>query len=115
MKQALLALAIALLLAIVITPASGSRPLSAATIAYWDKIGRCETGGNYQMHGSSFSGGLGFANSTYEWWADELGFLARYPSADLAPRLVQIRIADFGYRLYRGYWGCMSVIGRPPG
>ena len=66
------------------------------------------------MHGSVYSGGVGFANTTWTWWASELGLAHRYPFADWAPRLVQIRVATLGYRRHNGFWGCFSVIGRPP-
>ena len=33
--------------------------------AVWDRIAVCETGGNWSMTGSSYSGGVGFANSTW--------------------------------------------------
>ena len=55
------------------------------------------------MHGSTYSGGVGFYNSTWTAWAGELGFTYRY--ADQAPRRVQIVVADYGYRVHRGYWG----------
>ena len=80
--------------------------LTPSVIRYWDAIADCETGGNWRMHGSVYSGGVGFANSTWSWWARELGLVARYPTADQAPRLVQIQVADYGRRVHRGYWGC---------
>jgi hypothetical protein len=92
-----------------------SAKLRPDVVAYWDRIARCETGGNWQMRGSTYSGGVGFYNRTYEWWARELGLLSRYPSANMAPRLVQIRVADYGWRRYRGYWGCRATVGYPPG
>ena len=81
--------------------------LPAATIAFWDRVAACETGGNWRMHGSTYSGGVGFYNRTWEWWARELGLLHRFPSADRAPRLVQIRVAEYGLNTHRGYWGCL--------
>jgi hypothetical protein len=80
--------------------------LPPATVAFWDRIARCETGGNWQMHGGSYEGGVGFYVTTWQWWARELGLLGRYPHANQAPRLVQIRVADYGLRAHRGYWGC---------
>jgi hypothetical protein len=80
--------------------------LPPATVAFWDRIARCETGSDWQMSGSRYSGGVGFANSTWAWWARELGLIVRYPTADRAPRLVQMRVAEYGLVHYRGYWGC---------
>lgn len=106
MKQALIALVIALVLGVVITPASGARALTPQQVKYWTAIAACETGGNWAMSGSTYEGGVGFAVTTYRWWARELGYLARYPHAYMAPRLVQMQIAQYGLERYNGYWGC---------
>ena len=55
----------------------------------WSKVAVCETGGNWQMTGSSFSGGVGFANST--WLA--YGGAEFAPNAGLATMDQQITIA----------------------
>jgi Transglycosylase-like domain len=55
----------------------------------WQKVAICETGGNWQMQGSSYSGGVGFANST---WAS-YGGLDFAPNAGLASMDQQIAIA----------------------
>jgi hypothetical protein len=81
--------------------------LPPATVAFWDRVAQCETGQNWQMRGSTYSGGLGFYNQTWSWWARELGLAQRFPTANLAPRLVQIRVAEWGLRQHRGYWGCL--------
>lgn len=88
-----------------------ARSLTAQQIRYWDAIARCETGGNWRMSGSSFEGGVGFAVTTWRWWASELGLVGRYPHAYMAPRLVQMQVAQMGYDRHRGYWGCASVVG----
>ena len=80
--------------------------LSPATVAYWDGVARCETGGHWRGLGRTYQGGLGFYWATWDSWATELGLEARYPDAGDAPRLVQIRVADYGRRVHRGYWGC---------
>jgi hypothetical protein len=108
MKQALSALAVALLLAVVVTPASGSRPLSAATIAFWTRVAQCETGATWSGLGSTYQGGLGFYRTTWDAWAREMGVYDRYPDAGMAPRLTQIAVADYGYRVHGGYWGCLN-------
>jgi hypothetical protein len=69
----------------------------------WDGIAECETGGNWSMQGSTFSGGVGFANSTWN------GFGGRQfaPNAGQATREEQIVVAE---RVYARYglsgWGC---------
>ena len=80
-----------------------SRDLARHTNVDWDGIARCETGGNWHMSGSTFSGGLGFANSTWS------GFGGRQfaPNAGMASREQQIVVAE---RVYARYglsgWGC---------
>ena len=71
----------------------------------WDGIARCETGGNWSMHGASFSGGLGFYNGT--WNAFGGGQFAS--NAGSASREQQIVVAE---RVYARYglsgWGCRA-------
>jgi membrane protein involved in colicin uptake len=77
--------------------------LQPRTGVNWDAIARCETGGNWRMQGSRFSGGLGFANTTWT------GFGGREfaPNAGMASREQQIVVAE---RVYDRYglsgWGC---------
>ncbi|MGZ4688266.1 MAG: transglycosylase family protein [Acidimicrobiia bacterium] len=77
--------------------------LAPHTGVNWDGIARCETGGNWSMRGASFSGGLGFANSTWRGFGG--GEFA--PNAGLASRAQQIVVAE---RVYARYglsgWGC---------
>lgn len=81
-------------------------------IRFWDRVARCETGGNWRMGATYrhpiYEGGVGFAVTTWRWWSSELGLARRYPHAFQAPRLVQIRVSDYGYRVYHGYWGCIA-------
>lgn len=72
----------------------------------WYAVARCETGSNWHMHGSSYSGGLGIYNPTWRWWARELGY-SRYATAGDAPASVQITVAQYGYSHHNGYWGCL--------
>jgi len=71
----------------------------------WDGIAECETGGNWSMQGSTFSGGVGFANSTWN------GFGGRQFAANAgqASREEQIVVAE---RVYARYglsgWGCKA-------
>ncbi len=81
--------------------------LPAGTVALWDRVAACETGGRWAGLGSTYQGGLGICWSTWDWWARELGLEARFPDAGDAPRLVQIRVADYGRRVHAGSWGCL--------
>lgn len=58
------------------------------------------------MRGPTYSGGVGFANTTWEMWARKLRLVSTYPNAADAPRLVQIRVAAYGLSK-GGYWGCL--------
>lgn len=69
----------------------------------WDGIAQCETGGNWQMSGSTYSGGLGFANTTWSGFGG--GEFAS--NAGSASREEQIVVAE---RVHARYglsgWGC---------
>ncbi len=80
----------------------------AARDAVWDRIAACETGGNWSMQGSSFSGGVGFANTTWS----AFGGQEFASNAGLATREQQIVVAE-RLRDYGGYsgWGCAYTIG----
>jgi hypothetical protein len=80
----------------------------AARDAVWDRIAVCETGGNWSMRGSSYSGGVGFANSTW----NAFGGQEFASNAGLATREQQIIVAERVYD-YGGYsgWGCAYTIG----
>jgi Transglycosylase-like domain len=69
----------------------------------WDAIARCETQGNWSMQGPRFSGGLGFANTTWSGFGGQ-----QFASnAGQASRAQQIIVAQ---RVYARYglsgWGC---------
>lgn len=80
---------------------------SKAVQAFWDRVQHCEepvTG--WKTRGSTYSGGVGFYNRTFTSWEHELGY--HYPNAADAPRLVQIQVAEYGYTVHHGYWGCIA-------
>ncbi len=59
----------------------------------WDAIARCETGGNWSMRGSQFSGGLGFYNGTWtafggREFASNAGYATRDQQIVVAERVV---------------------------
>ena len=79
-------------------------PAGAATTATWDRLARCEAGGNWHINtGNGYYGGLQFDYTT---WLSVNGddFASR---ADRATRAEQITVSN---RLYakRGLqpWGC---------
>jgi hypothetical protein len=69
----------------------------------WDGIAQCETGGNWSMQGSRFSGGLGFYNGTWS----SFGGREFAANAGQATREEQIVVAE---RVYARHglsgWGC---------
>ncbi len=85
--------------------AANAERMRPKTGVNWDGIASCETGGNWSMQGGSFSGGVGFANSTWN------GFGGREfaPNAGMASREQQIVVAE---RVYARYglsgWGCKA-------
>ncbi|MGY5634134.1 transglycosylase family protein [Streptomyces sp. UC1A3] len=66
-------------------------PASAASQSTWDKVAKCESGGNWSINtGNGYYGGLQFSQST---WAGFGG--TRYAArADLATRAQQITVAE---------------------
>jgi cell wall-associated NlpC family hydrolase len=66
-------------------------PASAASSSTWDKVAKCESGGNWSINtGNGYYGGLQFSQST---WAGFGG--GRYAArADLATRAQQITVAE---------------------
>jgi hypothetical protein len=79
-----------------------------ANEAVWDRLARCETGGNWHMRGSRFSGGLGIHNGTWSAFGGR-----RFASnAGLATREQQIIVAE-RIRARYGYtgWGCAPKVG----
>jgi hypothetical protein len=109
MKQALIALVLAVVLAVVVTPASGARS------SYWDRLAACETHSAWSGLGQTYQGGLGIWYGNWDRWAGRLGLGDRYPDADDAPRAVQIQVANWAYYndRPRPYWGCFATIGYP--
>lgn len=96
--------------ATVTTPApvaSGSTAgLNLANAAMWDKVAKCESGGNWSINtGNGYYGGLQFKTST--WIGAGGGQFA--PRADLASREQQITVAN---RIYAtsglSQWGCKA-------
>ena len=74
----------------------------------WDAIAACETQGNWSMRGSSFSGGVGFANTAWS----SFGGHEFAPNAGQATREQQIIVAErIRARVGMGAWGCAKRLG----
>lgn len=74
----------------------------------WDRIAACETQGNWSMRGPSFSGGVGFANSTWS----SFGGTEFAPNAGQATREQQIIVAErVRAKVGMGAWGCAKRLG----
>ncbi|WP_309170529.1 transglycosylase family protein [Streptomyces sp. S1D4-14] len=74
-----------------VTLLSTGAPASAASLSVWDKVAKCESGGNWSINtGNGYYGGLQFSSST---WAAYGG--RRFASrADLAGKGAQIAVAE---------------------
>ena len=80
----------------------------ASRDSIWDRIAACETQGNWSMRGPSFSGGVGFANSTWS----SFGGTEFAPNAGQATREQQIIVAErVRARVGMGAWGCAKRLG----
>ena len=85
-------------------PSRSSGGGSTVNAAMWDRIARCESGGNWSINtGNGYYGGLQFDRGT--WTSNGGGTYA--PRADLASREQQIAVANRVYAS-RGLqpWGC---------
>ena len=63
--------------------------VSAAVFAKWAKVAQCETHLNWGMHGSRYSGGLGFRNDV---WLEHGGSRFAHNAGDATPQQ-QVAIA----------------------
>lgn len=89
--------------------------------SFWDRIAQCETGGNWSMTGSRYSGGLGFYNGTWDnWGGREFADLAGHATRE-QQIIVANRVATQGYDGPSGHvapvgysgWGCVKKVGYP--
>jgi resuscitation-promoting factor RpfB len=80
----------------------------ASRDSVWDRIAACETQGNWSMQGPSFSGGVGFAHSTWS----SFGGSEFAPNAGQASREQQIIVAErVRARVGMRAWGCAGRVG----
>jgi uncharacterized protein YabE (DUF348 family) len=87
-----------------VTVGTKASNLNLARAAMWDRIARCESGGNWSINtGNGYYGGLQF--NTGSWLANGGADFA--PRADLASRAEQITVANRYYATSGlGPWGC---------
>ena len=91
-------------------PLVGLSTAHAATTEQWDRVARCESGGNWHINtGNGYYGGLQFTQST---WSGYGG--GQYASrADMASKSAQIVIAN--RVLHSQGWGAWPVCSRYAG
>ena len=77
------------------------------------RMHQCEQPGSWTVRGN-WQGGLGIYSGTWDTGVRELGLSSRYPDANMAPPMIQIAVADYGYRVHRWGWGCFKTLGYPP-
>ncbi|MGK4580144.1 transglycosylase family protein [Kitasatospora sp. HPMI-4] len=107
-KSMLLRVAVALP-AVAIGTLTAATPSMAASVATWDKVAQCESGGNWSINtGNSYYGGLQITMQNWQYY----GGTAYAARPDLATKQQQILIAekilaDQG----AGAWGCAPGTG----
>ncbi|GAA2455908.1 transglycosylase family protein [Streptomyces macrosporus] len=99
--------------AAIAVPLSGAQDASAASVDTWERVARCESGGDWSINtGNGYYGGLQFAQSS--WVA--AGGLQYAPRADLATREQQIAVAERLLAMQGpGAWGCADEGGLTSG
>ncbi|MFG2567651.1 transglycosylase family protein [Streptomyces sp. NPDC048567] len=93
--------------AAVAVPLMGATNASAASVATWDAVAQCESGGNWSINtGNGYYGGLQFSQSS---WA-AAGGTQYAPRADLATKAQQIATAEKLLDLQGpGAWSCAGA------
>jgi nucleoid-associated protein YgaU len=94
-------------------PLMASTSASAASVATWDKVAQCESGGNWSINtGNGYYGGLQFSQSSWE----AAGGLQYAQRADLATKDQQIAVAEKLLALQGpSAWSCASAGGLTAG
>ncbi|MFI0896011.1 transglycosylase family protein [Streptomyces sp. NPDC020983] len=97
----------------VAAPLIGATSSSAASVATWDAVAQCESGGNWHINtGNGYYGGLQFSQSSWE----AAGGLKYAQRADLATKDQQIAVAEKLLALQGpGAWACASAGGLTAG
>ncbi|WP_333768442.1 transglycosylase family protein [Streptomyces sp. IBSBF 2435] len=94
-------------------PLIGATSSSAASVATWDAVAQCESGGNWSINtGNGYYGGLQFSQSSWE----AAGGLQYASRADLATKDQQIAAAEKLLAIQGpGAWSCASAGGLTSG
>ncbi|QKV96801.1 transglycosylase family protein [Streptomyces sp. NA02950] len=94
----------------IVLPILGTGVATAAPVDTWDRVAKCESGGNWRTNtGNGYYGGLQFSQHT---WA-AYGGTAYAPRADLATKGQQITVAEAVLAAQGpGAWPVCSVRGR---
>ncbi|MEU5271722.1 transglycosylase family protein [Streptomyces hygroscopicus] len=94
----------------IVLPFLGTGAAHAAPVDTWDRVAKCESGGNWSINtGNGYYGGLQFSQHTWE----AFGGTAYAPRADLAAKAQQIAVAEAVLRRQGpGAWPVCSVRGR---
>ncbi|WP_329132639.1 LysM peptidoglycan-binding domain-containing protein [Streptomyces sp. NBC_01476] len=94
-------------------PLIGATSSSAASVATWDAVAQCESGGNWSINtGNGYYGGLQFSQSSWE----AAGGLQYAQRADLATKDQQIAVAEKLLALQGpGAWSCAGAGGLTAG
>jgi nucleoid-associated protein YgaU len=94
-------------------PLIGATSSSAASVATWDAVAQCESGGDWSINtGNGYYGGLQFSQSSWQ-AAGGLKYAAR---ADLATKDQQIAVAEKLLAMQGpGAWSCASAGGLTAG
>ena len=97
-------------------------PASAATRpprvpVFWQRLAHCETDGRWDWgarrrpgEGGTFVGGLGIYAANWASWRTHVGVSG--PAWQATPA-DQVRVAEWGWRHERAWWGCFAQIGTP--
>lgn len=93
--------------AAIAVPLMGASGASAASVATWDAVAQCESGGNWSINtGNGYYGGLQFSQSSWE----AAGGTAYASRADLATKDQQIAVAEKLLALQGpGAWACAGA------
>jgi LysM repeat protein len=94
-------------------PLIGATSSSAASVATWDAVAQCESGGNWHINtGNGYYGGLQFSQSSWE----AAGGLQYAQRADLATKDQQIAVAEKLLAMQGpSAWSCASAGGLTAG
>jgi resuscitation-promoting factor RpfA len=93
-----------------LAPIATATPAQAASVATWDRLAQCESGGRWHINtGNGFYGGLQFTRST---WIS-FGGKRFAPMAHKATRLEQIKVAERVKRVqgWRAWPACTAKLG----